>query len=150
MPEPINPNARAGTVAGAANSAAIAAAKGPFAVLDDSKELQELFKKYPRLRKILDKINKATLPPLNNNQQNNGGNRKQQMWNTDRGLEKGVKALNELRNTGDKDGKAVREFSKLILRVLSEDNGISARELVEREVMRENQQIIEQMLNTEL
>lgn len=120
--------------------------------MDESKELQELFKKYPRLRTLLDRINKATLPPINNNaQQNqNGGKRKEQPWNSDRGLQKGIQVLNDMRNTGSKDGKAVREFSNLILRILSQQEGISARDAVEKEVAQENQKIIEQLLNGEL
>lgn len=99
---------------------------------------------------LLNRINKATLPPVNNMQQNmNGGKRKEQQWNSDRGLQKGVNALNDLRNTGSKDGKAIREFSKLILRLLSPGGGLSARELVEKELAEENQKVIEQLLDGE-
>ncbi|KAH7356855.1 hypothetical protein BKA65DRAFT_548241 [Rhexocercosporidium sp. MPI-PUGE-AT-0058] len=141
--------ARPGTVAGAANAAS-PNPRGPFAALDDSKELQELFKKFPRLQMLLDRINKATLRPVNDMQQNqNGGRRKEQQWNSDRGLQKGVQALNDLRNTSCKDGRAIREYSKLILRLLSPEDGLSAREVVEKELAEENQKVIEQLLNGE-
>ncbi|PVH84605.1 hypothetical protein DL98DRAFT_584680 [Cadophora sp. DSE1049] len=147
---PKPPIARPGTVAGATNAANSATAN-PFAALDDSKELRELFKKFPRLQMLVDRINKATLPPVHNMQQNlNGGRRKEQPWNSDRGLEKGAKVLDDLRNTGSKDGRAIREFSKLILRLLSQENGLSAREVVEKELAEENQRVVEQLLNGEL
>merc|ERR1711977_178361 len=142
--------ARPGTVAGATN-AANTVTTNPFAALDDSKELRELFKKFPRLQLLLDRINKATLPPIHNMQQTlNGGRRKEQPWNSDRGLEKGVKVLDNLRNTGSKDGKAIREFSKLVLQLLSQESGLSAREVVEKELATENQKVVEQLLNGEL
>ncbi|KAH9223370.1 hypothetical protein DL95DRAFT_283910 [Leptodontidium sp. 2 PMI_412] len=146
------PASRPGTVAGAANAANTAATnpRGPFAALDDSKELQELFKKYPRLPMLLERINKVTLPPVNNMQQaQNGARRKEQQWNSDRGLQKGVQALSELRNTGSKDGRAIREFSQLILRILSPEDGLTAREVVEKELAEENQKVVEQLLNGE-
>jgi len=80
----------------------------------------------------------------------NGGRRKEQPWNSDRGLEKGVKVLDNLRNTGSKDGKAIREFSKLVLQLLSQESGLSAREVVEKELATENQKVVEQLLNGEL
>ncbi|KAH7407555.1 hypothetical protein BKA64DRAFT_640480 [Cadophora sp. MPI-SDFR-AT-0126] len=147
---PKPPVARPGTVAGAAKAANSPTAN-PFAALDDSKELQELFKKFPRLTMLLNRINKATLPPVQNMQLNlSGGRRKEQPWNSDRGLEKGAKALDDLRNTGSKDGRAIREFSNLILRLLSQENGVSAREVVEKELAEENQKVVEQLLNGEL
>ncbi|KAI9049887.1 hypothetical protein LZ554_006035 [Drepanopeziza brunnea f. sp. 'monogermtubi'] len=96
--------ARAGTVGGATNSNQ----KGPFSALDNSKELQALFKRHPRLPGLLEKINKATLPPTNTNghQNHNGRKRKDLPWNSERGLQKGIQELNDLRNTGSTDGKA--------------------------------------------
>ncbi|KAL2073374.1 hypothetical protein VTL71DRAFT_10698 [Oculimacula yallundae] len=144
--------ARPGTIAGAEKAATAAAnSKGPFAALDDSKELQQLFKKYPRLPMLLDRINKVTLPPVNGFQpaQNGGRGKEQQQWNSDRGLQKGVRSLNELRNTNSKDGRAIREFSKLVLRLLSPEEGLTAREVVEQELAEENQKVIEQLLNGE-
>ncbi|KAK0107311.1 hypothetical protein ONS95_004007 [Cadophora gregata] len=147
---PKPPVARPGTIAGATN-ASNAATANPFAALDESKELKELFTRFPRLQLLLDRINKATLPPVHSIQQSlNGNRRKEQPWNSDRGLEKGVKVLDDLRNTGSKDGRAIREFSKLILRLLSPENGLSAREVVEQELAAENQKVVEQLLNGEL
>ena len=99
---------------------------------------------------LLERINKVTLPPVNNMQQaQNGARRKEQQWNSDRGLQKGVQALSELRNTGSKDGRAIREFSQLILRILSPEDGLTAREVVEKELAEENQKVVEQLLNGE-
>ncbi|XMA13330.1 hypothetical protein WAI453_006121 [Rhynchosporium graminicola] len=140
-------SARPGTVAGA--NAASANSNNPFAALDDSEELQQLFKKYPRLKMLLEEIDKVTLPPVNGQQPQNGGRGKEQQWNSDRGLQKGVQSLNTLRNTGSKDGKAIREFSKLILRLLSPEQGLTAREVIEKELAEENQKIVEQLLNGE-
>ena len=46
--------------------------------------------------------------------------------------------------------EGVREYSKLILQVLSGDAGISAAELVEKELREENSKIIEALLQGEL
>jgi hypothetical protein len=72
--------------------------------------------------------------------------KKEQPWTFDRGLEKGREALNRAR---DRD-EGVREYSKLILQILSGDAGISAAEMVEKELREENSKIIETLLQGEL
>jgi hypothetical protein len=117
--------------------------------LDDSKDLQLLFKTYPKLPALLDQINTATLRPLEElddlpqNVYSKG--KKEQSWTYDRGLEKGREALNRLR---DKD-EGVREYSTLVLQILSGDAGISAAQLVEKELKEENTKIIEALLQGE-
>jgi hypothetical protein len=118
--------------------------------LDDSKELQLLFKIYPKLPSLLEEINTATLRPLEelDNPPHNGFSRgkKEQPWTFDRGLEKGREALNRARDTDE----GVREYSKLVLQILSGEAGISAAELVQKELAEENAKIIEALLQGEL
>lgn len=124
--------------------------KGPFAALDDSKELQTLFKIYPKLPSLLDEINTATLRPLeelaNNTQNGFSRGKKEEPWTFDRGLEKGREALNRARDTDE----SVREYSKLILQILSGEAGVSAAELVQKELAEENAKIIEALLKGEM
>jgi hypothetical protein len=144
---------RAGTIAAAGS-------KGPFAALYDSKELRTLFQMYPHLPSQLDEINTATLPPasgLNSGPQlqysrgtEKGRGRKNEPWNRDRGLENGVQALIRARETYGKDGEGVREFSKLVLQILSRDENVDATELVRKELAEENARIISQLLNGEM
>jgi zinc finger HIT domain-containing protein 3 len=141
--EPSGSTPRPGTVAAAGF-------KGPFAALDDSKELQLLFRIYPKLPALLDQINTATLRPLeelNNLPQHvylKG--KKEQPWTYDRGLEKGRETLNRLRDTDE----GVREYSTLVLQILSGEAGISAAQLVEKELKEENSRIIEALLQGEM
>lgn len=123
--------------------------RGPFAALGDSKELQELFKIYPRLAAELDEINNATLRPQEpTGYEKHGKARKEyENWNADRGLENGVKALNRARNTFG--GEGVREFSTLVLQILSGDEGETAATQIEKELAEENTRIIEALLNRE-
>jgi len=142
---------RPGTVAAAGY-------KGPFSALDDSKELQMLFKMYPRLASQLEEINAATLPPTPgqendaHSQYPNGGSKgfrrsgKEQPWNPDRGLENGVRALCRAREAYGKDGEGVREYSKLILQIVAGEEGIDT---IRKEMEEENVRIISQLLNGE-
>lgn len=138
-------NPRPGTVAAAGH-------KGPFAALDESAELQELFKTYPRLPSLLEEIDKRTLPPTSNNQ--NGGlkgnfRRKEEPWNADVGLKKGIEALNQARNSSNKDGKSLREYTRLVLQILSGESEESASEQIQKEQAAENARIIERLLQGE-
>jgi len=54
--------------------------------------------------------------------------------------------LNHARDTDE----GVREYSKLVLQILSGEAGISAAELVEKELREENSKIIEALLQGEL
>jgi zinc finger HIT domain-containing protein 3 len=118
--------------------------------LDDSRELQLLFQMYPKLPALLDEINTATLRPLEElnhlPQTRYSKGKKEQPWTYDRGLEKGREALNRLRDTDE----GVSEYSTLVLQILSGDAGISAAELVEKELKEENAKIIEALLQGEL
>jgi hypothetical protein len=119
-----------------------------------------LFKLYPRLPSQLEEINTATLPPTTEEQidaqlQNHGrGGKgptrrsgKGQEWNQDQGLENGVKALCRAREAYGKDGEGVREFSKLILQVVSGDE---SDDIIQREMAEENARIISQLLNGDI
>ncbi|KAH8812506.1 hypothetical protein F5884DRAFT_311366 [Xylogone sp. PMI_703] len=157
--------------------------RGPFAALEDSQELQELFRIYPNLPSQLEAIYSATLPPTssssdggNNNHSNNnnnlnattqsnfrnwaangaGGNKrsgrggKNQPWNQDIGLQCGVQALCRAREVFGKDGEAVREYSKLVLKLLSDEEGVDVAEQIQKELAEENARIISQLLNGEM
>lgn len=118
--------------------------------MEDSKELQLLFKMYPKLPSLLDDINKATLRPLEElddlPQSRYPRGKKEQPWTLDLGLEKGREALRRARDTDE----GVSEYCKLILQILSGEAGISAAELVQRELKDENAKIIEALLQGEL
>ena len=139
-PNPTVP--RPGTVAAAGY-------KGPFAALDESRELQELFKMYPSLPSQLEEINAATLRPVEDERRASRKGRKAEPWTSDRGLQKGREALCRARNTSGKDGEGIREFSKLVLQILSGENGTRAAEVIQKEMEVENVRIIEQLLNNE-
>ncbi|PQE25586.1 zinc finger domain-containing protein [Rutstroemia sp. NJR-2017a BBW] len=103
----------------------------------------------------LDEINAATLRPLDKQNANNGqthGFRKPrgaEQWNQDRGIENGIKALQRARSVYGKDGEAVREYSRLVLQILSGEEGCDASEMVQRELDEENARIIQQLLQIE-
>lgn len=145
--------------------------RGPFAALEESTELQELFRMYPNLPSQLEAIYSATLPPTANNhtgesgnaggtnnqinfgnwpgskKKGQGGNRP---WNQDIGLQSGVKALCKAREAYGKDGEAVREYSRLVLKILSRDDGLDAVEQIQKELAEENARLISQLLNGEM
>jgi zinc finger HIT domain-containing protein 3 len=105
---------------------------------------------YPKLPSLLDEINKATLRPLEElddlPQNRYPMGKKEQPWTLDRGLEKGREALNRARDTDE----GIREYCKLILQILSGEAGVSAAELVQKELKEENAKIIEALLQGEL
>jgi hypothetical protein len=120
--------------------------------LDDSKELRALFKLYPNLPSQLEAIDAVTLRPddeqgFDRRAFQKGGNA--ELWNSDRGLQKGVEALSQARNTSGKEGEGVREFSRLIIQIISGENGNEAAEIIQKEIAEENARIIEQLLNNE-
>lgn len=143
-----NTHRRPGTVAGAVPF------KGPFAALDSSPQLKLLFKLYPNLPTILNKINTATLPPLDGYTPSGlptsvrKGN--EQPWNSDRGLQKGVEALKKARNEDGKDGESVREYGRVVLHILREEEGMTTEEAIRKEEQEENARIIEQLLNGDI
>ncbi|PQE08892.1 Zinc finger HIT-type protein [Rutstroemia sp. NJR-2017a BVV2] len=139
----------------AAGTVAAAGSKGPFAALENSKELKSLFELYPGLNAQLDEINAATLRPLHSQNANNGqihGFRKprgMEQWNQDRGMENGIKALQRARSVYGKEGEAVREYSRLVLRILSGEEGCDASDMVQRELDEENARVIQLLLQIE-
>lgn len=128
---------------------AAASFKGPFSPLDDSKELRELFKLYPRLPALLEEINSSTLAPTDTQSGQFGQRQKVELWNADVGLRKGVEALNKARSSDDKDGQSLREYSTLILQILSGENGETVEEAIQKELATQNAKIIEDLLRRE-
>ncbi|KAF7887658.1 hypothetical protein EAF00_009952 [Botryotinia globosa] len=138
-PSPIskaNFAARAGTLA-AAN------AKGPFEPLDNSKELEELFKRYPNLRSHLETVDAATLRPTGFNSHK---------WNQDQGWENGRKALQTARGYYGKDGEGIREYCELVLRLLGdrdEQDEEAAAEILRKEALVESTRVVRALLESE-
>ncbi|KAF7873943.1 hypothetical protein EAF04_002615 [Stromatinia cepivora] len=128
--------ARPGTLA-AAN------AKGPFENLNNSKELKELFIRYPNLRSHLEAVDTATLRPSGFNSHK---------WNQDQGWEKGRNALKSARGYYGKDGEGVREYCELVLRLLGdedEEEEEAAAEILRKEALAESTRVIRALLESE-
>ncbi|CAD6442442.1 e4a2573f-0046-446f-a765-497863ffe964 [Sclerotinia trifoliorum] len=128
--------ARPGTLA-AAN------AKGPFESLNNSKELKELFIRYPNLYSHLDAVDTATLRPTGPNSHK---------WNQDQGWEKGRNALKSARGYYGKDGEGVREYCELVLRLLGDEDEESeeaAAETLRKEALAESTRVIRALLESE-
>jgi hypothetical protein len=128
--------------------------RGPFAALDNSEELQLLFTKYPRLSSQLNEIHTVTLPPMQaqDTQYPIGGRKsfnkgKDQAWSQDRGLQNGIGALRRAREVSGKDGEGVREFSKLILHIISGDD---KDDTIRKELDEENARIIAALINGDI
>jgi hypothetical protein len=76
-----------------------------------------------------------------------GKHNHQKTWNQDRGLEKGRQALGRAREAWSKDGEGIREYGELVLRIVE---GVDSKELVRRELDRENARIVRALLDGEL
>ncbi len=151
QPEPEPEKQSNGTVPRPGTVAA-AGSKSPFAALDDSKELRTLFNLYPGLPALLEEIDTATLPPVNNSHNADFGmarGQKEEPWNLDRGLQKGVQALSRARNADGKDAESLREYSKLILQIMSGEAAESAAQIIQKEVAADNAKFIEALLRGE-
>ncbi|RKF76720.1 putative zinc finger family protein [Golovinomyces cichoracearum] len=125
----------------------------PFTSLDESEDLQTLFKIYPNLSKILGKIHEATLPPSvdcnacpNLPQGRSGRAKKEPPWTSDIGLQKGVNALHAAQLTGDVDGEAVRAYSQLVLSIVHGNPEESAVDRIRQEMVEHDTKIIERLL----
>lgn len=120
---------------------------------------------YPRLRSQLREIYTATLPPTDdpaagayggNNPSyrgggaGRGGNRANGQhrgpWNTDQGTQDGIDALKEQSEQYGKGGEGIRDYSELVLKLVSLE-GVDVAKLVQDEVAEENAKIIAQLLN---
>lgn len=146
---------------------AAAGFQSPFAVLDESKELQELFKQFPNLPSQLEHINTATERPVegsypnpnpypypnpnrNNNQSSNHfGRKRKEPWTQERGQQEGVKALEAARRAYGKDGEGVREFGRLVLQLLAGEEAVEDEARLEQQLRDENMRIIQQLLDSE-
>jgi hypothetical protein len=135
-------------------TASAAGFRGPFAALDNSEELQLLFKKYPRLSSQLNEIHTVTLPPMQAQdiqypigRRKSFNKGKDQAWNQDRGLQNGIGALRRAREVSGKDGEGVREFSKLILHIISGDD---KDDTIRKELAEENARIIAALMKGDI
>jgi zinc finger HIT domain-containing protein 3 len=92
----------------------------PWAFLDNCEPLRYLFKKYPRLPQQLKEINAATLPPSVDSNTKIAGVafRRDESWNSEVGIQKGLKALRKAREASGEDGEAVREYYDLIVHLV--------------------------------
>lgn len=145
----VNKAARPGTAA-AANTGNI------FSVLEHSQKLQQLFVMYPDLRKRLRDIYNATLPPTelgstygsagSSHQFQYGRESKVLPWNQDRGTQEGIDALSTSKLEYGRGGEAVREFSNLVLKLVTAD-GVDVAQLVHDEISGENAKLIHLLNN---
>ncbi|RDW75595.1 hypothetical protein BP5796_06416 [Coleophoma crateriformis] len=126
--------------------------RDPFTALDDSEQLKELFKMFPNLSKQLNEVYSATLPPLDTDEPiglavgNYKKGPRREVWNRDKGTQNGIQALCRARETYGRDGEGVREFSRLVLQIVSGEDNNAAVELIEKEIAEENAKIIQQLL----
>lgn len=149
-----------------AGTIAAAGQKSPFAILSTSQELLALFKQFPNLPSQLDAIDVATLRPVDQDFGGDGGkqrfgrtngfgggggrgNKKEEPWNPDRGLQKGVLALQAARRKYGKDGEGVREYGELVLQLLARDEEMDAERQIQVEIAEENERVIRQLLDGE-
>ncbi|KUJ18235.1 uncharacterized protein LY89DRAFT_732919 [Mollisia scopiformis] len=130
--------------------------KTPFAALDTSPDLRLLFTHYPKLPTLLTRIHTTTLPPLSSYTSSGlpTTSNQKQTWTSDRGLQRGVEALKKARNEDGVDGESVREYGRVVLRILREEEegggGVTAEELVQREVREGEVGIVEMLLNGDI
>jgi len=131
----------------------------PFSVLDDSKELQRLFARYPMLKAKLERIHDTTLPGEEDDVQKGGLPRKPQpsqthgrkpaVWTPEVGLRRAQQALRRARTDPGEDGDGVREYCELVVHLLSRAGRTDATEMVRHEVVQEEVKAIEWLMNTE-
>lgn len=95
----------------------------PFEILEQSEQLQYLFRKYPRLRAQLLDIHAATIEPASAQSRIPASLLKDlpgsgSDWNTEKGIESGKQALRKARTAKGEDGEAIREYSELVLHLM--------------------------------
>jgi hypothetical protein len=111
------PNEREASARPVANASSATNPPQKLLALEEREELHTLFRNYPQLSALLNNIHRATLQP---NQQSGGRSRGDpETWTEDKGIQRGVQALNAAREGYGNDAEGVREFSRLIL-LLSE------------------------------
>lgn len=125
----------------------------PFSVLDDSPELQHLFKRYPNLPTRLGMIHAATLPPRaaddERGHQQTPAFRRRQNWTHDVGLRRGKEALRKARTDPGDDGEAVREYCELVLHLLARAKEADVTAMVRQEANEEDIKLIERLMQSE-
>lgn len=130
-------------------------------MLDDCPELDQLFKKYPRLPSQLRLIHAATLPPQDappsngglpwNLSQAPGYQSNKPKWSHDTGLKRGKQALRQARTDPEEEGDAVREYCELVLFLLAKEKNVDVdvTDLVRRQVTQQDVKLIEQLIEEE-
>lgn len=101
--------------------------ESPFQVLENSEQLQFLFKKYPRLRAQLLEIHAATLEPASAKSKIPASLLKDlpskgDGWNAEKGIASGKQALRKARKAAGEDGEAIREYTELVLHFMDKSN----------------------------
>ncbi|EPQ66312.1 Bgt-2998 [Blumeria graminis f. sp. tritici] len=124
----------------------------PFASLGSSEDLQILFKNYPNLPNVLERIHEATLPPTSQLNPSNLSERvikgkKEPPWTNDIGLQKGVSALHAAKVMGDRDGEGVRAYSQLVMSIVNGDTTENTVERIRQELAEQDTRLIERLLN---
>ncbi|KAL2753709.1 hypothetical protein ACRALDRAFT_2110395 [Sodiomyces alcalophilus JCM 7366] len=132
----------------------------PFSVLDDSEQLRYLFRRYPNLPQQLLAINAATEPPPEAQPSTlkeailakaaAANNPKHTQWNHDVGIRKGKEALRKARKAEGDAGEGVREFSELIVHLISQGTqGEEADSVLRNQVAQRDADLIKRLLEEE-
>ncbi|KAI9158382.1 Zinc finger HIT domain-containing protein [Paramyrothecium foliicola] len=128
----------------------------PFRALDTSQKLKYLFQKYPNLPDQLLKIHAATLPPSDAGPDSRlpaslmKGITRNNKWNHDVGLRNGKDALRKARKADGEEGKAIREYSELILHLLNdEQESQDATAILQQQAATDDVRLIERLMAEE-
>ncbi|KAK5998012.1 hypothetical protein PT974_00381 [Cladobotryum mycophilum] len=128
----------------------------PFRALETSEALKTLFRKYPNLPSQLLDIHSATLPPKEAPEKAipaslMQGVTKRDNWNHDMGIKNGKAALRRARKANGEAGEAIREYTELIVHIMS---GASRKEdaatvYIQRQAAEEDTKLIERLMAEE-
>ncbi|KAK1728099.1 uncharacterized protein BDZ83DRAFT_717245 [Colletotrichum acutatum] len=158
-PAPKPPSAAIEPPAPSSAAAAASDPRNPFSVLDDSDQLQYLFRRYPTLQARLLEIFAATEPPpelqstgssLNDMMKARAlaaANPKKEQWTHDVGIRKGKEALRRARAADGEDGEGVREYVELINHLMSQASAAAeAEEVIRKQAAEKDAELIRRLM----
>lgn len=118
-----------------------------------------LMKRYPRLPALLWGIATATDPPAGADNStskydfpglnNNTSKKDKEPWTQEKGVQKGVQALQKTRNIPGDDSDAIREFSELIRLYKARKEEEGAAPVFRKKFAQESAEVIGQLLRKE-
>jgi len=118
----------------------------PWSVLDNSEQLRFLFTKYPSLPAQIKQIHVATLQPP---RQVGKPSRKDDRWNRDIGMRKGIEALRKARAAEGEAGEGLREYTELIRHLLNggQDGRSEVSTAFQQRRAEEDQELLQQLID---